>query len=96
MKRLGLVIATTATLCMFNAYAATTYTYDPLGRVTKVTFDNGNKIVYCYDQAGNRSTVTVSTAGTACQPPSAQAAREFTVGNRTALPSDHTGSASQP
>lgn len=83
-------------MCASIAFAATTYTYDPLGRVTKVTFDNGNKIVYCYDQAGNRSTVTVSTAGTACQPPSAQAAQEFTVGNRTALPADHTGSASQP
>ena len=38
-----------------------TYTYDNLGRVTKVTYSNGKSITYSYDAAGNR--VTVVSAG---------------------------------
>jgi len=41
------------------ALAATTYTYDSLGRVTTVTYDNGKEIIYTYDQAGNRTQVVV-------------------------------------
>ncbi len=37
------------------------YTYDNLGRVTKVTYSNGKSVTYSYDAAGNR--VTVVSAG---------------------------------
>ena len=47
---------------MSTAYAGTaTYTYDNLGRVTKVTYSNGKSVTYSYDAAGNR--VTVVSAG---------------------------------
>ena len=47
---------------MSTAYAGTaTYTYDNLGRVTKVTYSNGKSITYTYDAAGNR--VKVVSAG---------------------------------
>jgi YD repeat-containing protein len=41
------------------ASAATTYTYDALGRVTQVAYDNGLIVTYAYDAAGNRTSVTV-------------------------------------
>jgi len=41
------------------AFAATTYVYDELGRLSKVCYDNGNRIVYNYDPAGNRTTIVV-------------------------------------
>ena len=40
------------------ALAATTYTYDALGRVSSVTYSNGKTITYTYDAAGNRTQVT--------------------------------------
>ena len=39
--------------------AATTYTYDTLGRVSSVTYDNGLIVVYSYDSVGNRTQVVV-------------------------------------
>ncbi|MBV8798616.1 MAG: RHS repeat protein [Alphaproteobacteria bacterium] len=42
--------------------AATTYTYDDLGRLSKVCYDNGKQIAYSYDAAGNRTQVV--TQGT--------------------------------
>ena len=39
-----------------------TYTYDSLGRLTKVTFTNLTTIVYNYDAMGNRTSV-VTTCG---------------------------------
>lgn len=46
---------------MFIYAGSATYTYDNLGRVTKVTYSNGKSITYSYDAAGNR--VTVVSAG---------------------------------
>ncbi len=36
------------------------YTYDPLGRLTRVTYDNGASIVYTYDGQGNRTSQVVT------------------------------------
>ncbi|MEW6172725.1 MAG: Ig-like domain-containing protein [Bacillota bacterium] len=45
-------------LCIaFPAFTAT-YTYDDLGRLTSVTYTNGQKINYTYDAGGNLLTVT--------------------------------------
>jgi YD repeat-containing protein len=40
--------------------ATTTYTYDDLGRVATVTYQNGMVITYNYDPAGNRTQVVTS------------------------------------
>ena len=45
-----------------------TYTYDALGRLTSVTYDNGDVVYYVYDAAGNRT--TVQRNGTPPAPPS--------------------------
>ena len=47
-----------------SAWAATTYVYDTLGRLSAVCYDNGLKITYTYDPAGNRSAVV--TANGSC------------------------------
>jgi YD repeat-containing protein len=41
------------------------YTYDALGRLTAITYDNGTVVFYTYDAAGNRVTqgVTCGTGG---------------------------------
>jgi uncharacterized protein RhaS with RHS repeats len=41
--------------------AATTYTYDTLGRLSTICYDNGMKITYSYDPAGNRTQVVTTT-----------------------------------
>ena len=58
-------MARVLTVCLFllagfvtPAWAATTYTYDALGRLTSVTYSNGKTITYTYDAAGNRTQVT--------------------------------------
>lgn len=43
-------------------FAATSYTYDDLNRLTKVAYDDGRSISYTYDAAGNLLT-TRSDAG---------------------------------
>jgi len=42
------------------ALASVQYTYDTLGRVVSVTYDNGGQITYSYDAAGNRSATVAS------------------------------------
>ena len=57
-----LVIATISLACLVTASsvtAATIYTYDDLGRVATVIYDNGKEIIYTYDPAGNRTEVVV-------------------------------------
>lgn len=58
-----LLVATAASLTAAAAFGgAATYTYDSLGRVTKISYSNGVVIVYTYDAAGNRSSVVVTGA----------------------------------
>jgi len=44
------------------ATAATQYKYDAQGRLISVIYDNGDRIDYRYDQAGNRTTVVTATS----------------------------------
>lgn len=50
------------------AHAATTYTYDDLGRLSTATYDNGRMITYTYDAAGNRTQVVVLNGSQATSP----------------------------
>lgn len=48
-----------------SAYAATgsaAYTYDALGRLTQISYDNGTTITFTYDAVGNRNS-RVTTLG---------------------------------
>ncbi len=51
-------------LCAAPATADTQYSYDALGRLVRVRYDNGKEIVFAYDAAGNRLQRAVRTAGT--------------------------------
>ena len=42
----------------------TTYSYDALGRVIKVTYPDSKQICYAYDAAGNRTQVKRQSTGT--------------------------------
>ncbi|HEY2033149.1 MAG TPA: RHS repeat domain-containing protein [Rhizomicrobium sp.] len=44
-----------------SADAATIFTYDDLGRLASVTYDNGMQIIYTYDAAGNRTQVATQS-----------------------------------
>lgn len=57
-----------AVLTAAPALAATQYKYDAQGRLRSVVYDNGERIDYNYDAAGNRTTV-VTTATTGNLPP---------------------------
>ena len=66
MRHFILLSCLIAALVFSPAYAQAanaTYTYDLLSRLTQITYDNGTTIVYAYDNAGNRTTVSV-TCGT--------------------------------
>ena len=65
-----------------SADAATTYTYDALGRIVTATYDNGKQIVYSYDAAGNRTQVVTQTGSN--QPPVAVADSASTNSNTAA------------
>lgn len=39
-----------------------TYTYDNLGRLTRIAYSNGVVITYTYDAAGNRTAVVTTGA----------------------------------
>ncbi|HEY4941942.1 MAG TPA: Ig-like domain-containing protein [Rhizomicrobium sp.] len=55
--RRGLAAGAVALLLVSPAFAATTYTYDQLGRLVRVDYAAGNYVVYHYDSAGNRTAV---------------------------------------
>ena len=62
MMKSVILISIISLLSITTIYAGSaTYTYDNLGRVTKVTYSNGKSVTYSYDAAGNR--VTVVSAG---------------------------------
>jgi YD repeat-containing protein len=46
-------------LVLGPAAATVLYTYDDLGRVTSITYDDGKRVAYSYDAAGNRTQHTV-------------------------------------
>jgi YD repeat-containing protein len=54
------VLACLCLLCFTRPLLAKTYTYDNLHRLKSVTYDNGLKIEYTYDAAGNILRVTHS------------------------------------
>lgn len=55
----GLLLAASA--CVALAGSAV-YTYDTLGRLTKVTYSNGVIVTYTYDAAGNRTAQVITGA----------------------------------
>jgi large repetitive protein len=57
------LLATVMGLSIAPAFSATSYTYDALGRLIKVRYDNGKEIIYTYDAAGNRVQSAVTNVG---------------------------------
>ena len=57
--KLAIVLAALTLLVSETARAATTITYDELGRLSTVCYDNSTEIVYSYDAAGNRTQVVI-------------------------------------
>ncbi|MFC0397633.1 RHS repeat domain-containing protein [Paraburkholderia rhizosphaerae] len=62
--RLVVAVALLTSVATAIAASSSTYTYDALGRLTKVVYTDGSKtstVTYNYDAAGNRTSV-VSTS----------------------------------
>jgi YD repeat-containing protein len=51
---------------VWAASGSATYVYDSRGRLGTVTYGNGTTIMYTYDNAGNRTNVTVTCGGGGC------------------------------
>lgn len=62
MRKLITIMALMLCLVFSNAIsvAAETYTYDELNRITSVEYEDGQKIEYTYDDAGNILSITVN------------------------------------
>lgn len=59
------LVLAAAVLIFFSggvAAGSATHTYDSLGRLKTVTYSNGVVITYVYDEAGNRTSYTVTGA----------------------------------
>lgn len=67
MNKFYLVLATSLLLLGISVHTSAQvtedYEYDPLGRLTIVKENGSTKTGYCYDEAGNRSTVTQNAGG---------------------------------
>jgi len=59
-KKLKIVFTSIAGLIFagLNAHASINYSYDNIGRLTHVSYDNGGHISYDYDAAGNITQIT--------------------------------------
>lgn len=60
LARLASVLPAAAALVLASPAAADQYQYDSLGRLIRVTYDNGAVVQYSYDAAGNRTTVVAN------------------------------------
>jgi YD repeat-containing protein len=49
-----------ALLCLASSAPAITYTYDELDRLNEIVYDDGSRVTYTYDAAGNRLTRVLS------------------------------------
>ena len=65
MKKLAVFAGIVGLILSTTSPAATSYTYDELNRLTKVTYDDGRSISYAYDAAGNMSSRVSSSASLA-------------------------------
>lgn len=54
-KRAAALLMLSGTVLVPAARADTTYVYDALGRLSVVTYDDGKRVTYVYDSAGNRT-----------------------------------------
>ncbi|MBK6597528.1 MAG: RHS repeat protein [Proteobacteria bacterium] len=58
-----LTVVLTSVIAAGALASTVTYTYDELGRLTTVLYDDGTTTNYALDAAGNRTAVTTSTSG---------------------------------
>ncbi len=70
-----------------SAYATESYTHDPIGRLTDVSYANGGSIHYTYDANGNLLSIVTSLAATAAD--GIRPTFEFALG--PALPNPGSG-----
>ena len=59
-SRIAIPAAVLTASVLANAAYAASYEYDSLGRVVKVTYDDGSVVTYAYDASGNRITVSAT------------------------------------
>lgn len=59
-----LAVAAPSAFFARDAFAQSQYRYDALGRLRCVAFDDGSRVQYEYDAAGNRTTVVRAASGT--------------------------------
>ena len=48
--------------------SGSSYTYDPVGRVTTALYDNGTCVAYGYDANGNRTAQSITAGGAPVTP----------------------------
>jgi YD repeat-containing protein len=59
LSALSFSAALLVAMALSAARADTSYTYDALGRISTVTYDDGKRVTYAYDAAGNRTSYVV-------------------------------------